>query len=181
MDHTNPRLRKQDRVFSFDISAPPTDLSRVRGPSLIAALPASKSPLIRRFEALVSPLAPAELESLAQRSAAVSRRQFGRTMRLFAPLYLSNECINNCAYCGFSRDNPILRTTLSPDQVAAEAAHLHSLGFRNLLLVAGEHPGFVSEGYLQECLRVSPVQVECDCGIDLPVHTFGDALRRLCR
>ena len=75
-------------------------------------------------------------------------------MRLFAPLYLSNECVNNCTYCGFSRDNPILRTTLELDQVAAEAAHLHSLGFRNLLLVAGEHPKFVSEGYLQDCLRI---------------------------
>ena len=78
-------------------------------------------------------------------------------MRLFAPLYLSNECVNNCSYCGFSRDNPILRTTLTPDQVETEARHLHSQGFRNLLLVAGEHPKFVSEGYLQECLhRLAP-------------------------
>ena len=41
-------------------------------------------------------------------------------MRLFAPLYLSSECINNCQYCGFSRDNPILRVTLSTDEVEAE-------------------------------------------------------------
>ena len=45
-------------------------------------------------------------------------------MRLFAPLYLSNECINNCRYCGFSRDNPILRVTLDVDEVVAEARHL---------------------------------------------------------
>jgi len=75
-------------------------------------------------------------------------------MRLFAPLYLSNECVNNCSYCGFSRDNPILRTTLTLDQLATEARHLHSFGFRNILLVAGEHPKFVSEGYLQDCLRL---------------------------
>ena len=112
-----------------------------------------KSPLLQRFEALLAPASAQQLEALARRSAALSRRHFGRTMRLFAPLYLSNECVNNCRYCGFSRDNPILRTTLSPDQVAAEAAHLHGQGFRNLLLVAGEHPKFVSEGYLQECLR----------------------------
>lgn len=78
-------------------------------------------------------------------------------MRLFAPLYVSNECVNNCTYCGFSRDNPILRTTLTPDQVETEARYLHSLGFRNILLVAGEHPKFVSDGYLQECLhRLAP-------------------------
>jgi len=95
---------------------------------------------------------PASLEAMAQRSRALTRRHFGRTMRLFAPLYLSNECVNNCSYCGFSRDAGILRTTLSVDQVMTEARHLHAQGFRNLLLVAGEHPKFVNEGYLQDCL-----------------------------
>jgi 2-iminoacetate synthase len=74
-------------------------------------------------------------------------------MRLFAPLYLSNECINNCSYCGFSRDNPILRVTLNLDQVEKEARHLMEQGFRNILLVAGEHPKFVSNGYLEACLE----------------------------
>jgi len=74
-------------------------------------------------------------------------------MRLFAPLYLSNECINNCRYCGFSRDNPILRVTLEVDEVVAEAQHLARQGFRQILLVAGEHPKFVSRDYLAECVR----------------------------
>ena len=74
-------------------------------------------------------------------------------MRLFAPLYLSNECVNNCQYCGFSRDNPILRVTLQIPQVIAEARHLAEQGFRSVLLVAGEHPRFVSDGYLEECIR----------------------------
>jgi len=71
---------------------------------------------------------------------------------LFAPLYLSNECVNNCAYCGFSRDNPILRVTLSVNEVRREAAALKAEGFRNILLVAGEHPKFVSNGYLRDCV-----------------------------
>jgi 2-iminoacetate synthase len=83
----------------------------------------------------------------------VTRQHFGKAIRLFAPLYLSNECINNCAYCGFSRDNEILRVTLTPDQVEAEADFLLGQGFRNLLLVAGEHPRFVSNGYLEEVLK----------------------------
>jgi 2-iminoacetate synthase len=74
-------------------------------------------------------------------------------MRLFAPLYLSNECINNCQYCGFSRDNPILRVTLSLAQVVAEGRYLASEGFRQILLVAGEHPKFVSQDYLADCVR----------------------------
>lgn len=110
-------------------------------------------PARRAFAGLLEPCSDAALEKLAARSQAVTLRQFGRTMRLFAPLYLSNECINNCKYCGFSRDNPILRVTLPVAQVVAEARHLAALGFRNILLVAGEHPKFVSSGYLAACIR----------------------------
>ena len=104
------------------------------------------------FAQLISPAAGGFLEEMARRSQAMTQRRFGKTIRLFAPLYLSNECINNCKYCGFSRDNPILRVTLSVDEVRREAAALAAEGFRNVLLVAGEHPKFVSNGYLAECV-----------------------------
>lgn len=118
------------------------------------ALPARKSPLMERFAALLEPKGPAQIEAMAKESRMITRRNFGRTMRLFAPLYVSNECVNNCSYCGFSRDNnAILRVTLTVDQVIAEAKHLVAQGFRNILLVAGEHPKFVSDGYLEECIR----------------------------
>lgn len=110
------------------------------------------TPLMRRFEHLISEETGGPLEALARRSQQTTRRHFGKTMRLFAPLYVSNECVNNCSYCGFSRDAGIFRTTLTVAQVVAEAKHLYDLGFRNILLVAGEHPKFVSDGYLQECL-----------------------------
>ena len=112
-----------------------------------------RSELIARFEYLIAPKSDQELETMAQTSRALTLQNFGRTMRLFAPLYLSNECINNCQYCGFSRDNPILRVTLTVDEVVAEAQHLARQGFRQILLVAGEHPKFVSGGYLAECVR----------------------------
>ncbi|MEY2530451.1 MAG: 2-iminoacetate synthase [Verrucomicrobiota bacterium] len=112
-----------------------------------------KSSTVRRFENLIGPKSEAELEAMAQRSRSLTLQNFGRTMRLFAPLYLSNECINNCRYCGFSRDNPILRVTLTVDQVIAEARHLLEHGFRQILLVAGEHPKFVSKNYLGDCVR----------------------------
>ena len=104
------------------------------------------------FANLVSPAASEFLEHLGRRSHTMTQQRFGKVIRLFAPLYLSNECINNCQYCGFSRDNPILRVTLSLDEVKREAAELKSQGFRNLLLVAGEHPKFVSGNYLRECI-----------------------------
>jgi len=110
------------------------------------------TPLMRRFSQMISPETGGTLEALAKQSQEITRRHFGRTMRLFAPLYVSNECVNNCSYCGFSRDAGIFRTTLTVEQVMREARHLYGLGFRNVLLVAGEHPKFVSEGYLQKCL-----------------------------
>src|SRR5580765_4712808 len=102
-----------------------------------------KSELVQRFEDLIAPKSDRELEAMAQASRSLTLQNFGRTMRLFAPLYLSNECINNCRYCGFSRDNPILRVTLTVDEVAIEADQLLQRGFRQVLLVAGEHPKFV--------------------------------------
>lgn len=114
---------------------------------------ALESPFAARFRRRLDPVNDAQLERLAAESAALTRRHFGRTMRLFAPLYLSNECINSCSYCGFSRENAILRVTLEVDQMLAEARHLAAEGFRNILLVAGEHPKFVSNGYLEQCVR----------------------------
>jgi 2-iminoacetate synthase len=133
-------------------------------------LPEEKSPLVRRFESLLQPDVP--LESLAADSQQLTRQYFGRTMRLFAPLYVSNECVNVCKYCGFSRNNPIFRVTLSLDEMEREARHLTQEGFRNILIVAGEHPKFVSNNYLRDCtarlrdivpaisLEVGPMETE---------------------
>lgn len=118
------------------------------------------------FARLLSPGAGEILEDLCRRSQAVTRQRFGKVIRLFAPLYLSNECINNCRYCGFSRDNPILRVTLSIEEVLREARSLKAQGFRNLLLVAGEHPKFVSPEYLAGCVRALRDEVP---GISLEV------------
>jgi len=119
------------------------------------------------FAQLISPVAGALLEDMGRQSHALTQKRFGKVIRLFAPLYLSNECINNCKYCGFSRDNSILRVTLSLDEVRREAAELQRQGFRNVLLVAGEHPKFVSNGYLAACIatvRESAPSVSLEVG-----------------
>lgn len=127
---------------------------------------------LRNFCALLDPKDDSQIESMAQRAVALTRQHFGKAIRLFAPLYLSNECINSCAYCGFSRENAILRVTLEIDQVLVEARYLAKEGFRNILLVAGEHPKFVSTEYLSLCvsrlaqeipdisLEVAPMEIE---------------------
>jgi 2-iminoacetate synthase len=120
---------------------------------------AQPAPGLSDFARLISPAAAGWLEPMAARSQRMTRQRFGRVIRLFAPLYLSNECINHCRYCGFSRDNPIVRVTLSPAEVEAEAQALLAQGFRNLLLVAGEHPKFISPDYLRECVERLQSQV----------------------
>ena len=133
--------------------------------SLASSLQAARRSLgksslsLNDFAHLISPAATGILESLCQRSQQLTLQRFGKVIRLFAPLYLSNECINNCKYCGFSRDNPILRVTLSVDEVRREASSLVEQGFRNILLVSGEHPKFVSTGYLADCVSALLEQV----------------------
>ena len=111
------------------------------------------------FAHLISPAGSELLEALSRRSRQMTQQRFGKVIRLFAPLYLSNECINACKYCGFSRKRPILRVTLMPEEVRREARALLEQGFRNILLVAGEHPKFVSAAYLAECVGLLHAEV----------------------
>jgi 2-iminoacetate synthase len=107
---------------------------------------------LERVGTLLSPAAADVLELVAQRAHAITVERFGKTMSLFAPLYLSNECVCTCTYCGFSMGLPIRRRTLRVDEVVAEARTLASRGFRNVLLVSSEHPKQVSPAYLAECV-----------------------------
>jgi 2-iminoacetate synthase len=118
---------------------------RSRGPGEMATL--------EDLAALLSPAAGARLEDLAQLAHTVTIRRFGPTVRLYAPLYLSNECVSVCTYCGFSAGNDIRRRTLSVPEVSAEADALHRQGFRHVLLVAGEHARIVSKDYLVACVE----------------------------
>ena len=100
------------------------------------------------FAALLSPAADRHLEEMAAEAHRLTIRRFGRTVHLFAPLYLSNECVSVCTYCGFSAGNDIARRTLTIDEVEREGRALSDRGFRHLLLVAGEHARIVSKDYL---------------------------------
>ena len=117
----------------------------------LEGLPFARSRAVETFAELM--FGPKRLEDLAKQARGETRKNFGRTMRLFAPLYLSNECVNSCQYCGFSKENPIRRVTLTPDEVESEAKYLAGQGFRNLLLVSGEHPREVPVSYLAQAVK----------------------------
>jgi 2-iminoacetate synthase len=109
----------------------------------------TRSPLgLDSLIGLLSPAAENYLEEIAQRAHRLTEQRFGKTISLFAPIYLSNECTNSCAYCGFNIRNPIERLTLTVDQAIIEARHLHNQGFRHLLLVSGEAPNIASIPYM---------------------------------
>jgi 2-iminoacetate synthase len=104
------------------------------------------------FLALISPAAAHLLEPMAQLSHARTVRRFGRTMQMYAPLYLSNECQNVCTYCGFSVTNKIPRRTLTPGEILREAGVLKKLGFEHVLIVTGEAPRHVGIPYFCDAL-----------------------------
>lgn len=109
-------------------------------------------PALQDIPALFSPAADPYLERMAQRAAALTERRFGKVIQLYAPLYLSNECLNHCTYCGFSRTNTIPRLTLTLDQVEQESQVLLDEGFRHVLVVSGEAPRAVGYHYLTSVL-----------------------------
>jgi 2-iminoacetate synthase len=112
---------------------------------------------LRDLAALLSPAAEARVEELAQAASRLTLQRFGRAVRLFAPLYVSNACLSTCTYCGFSKGLDVLRRTLSPEEVEAEAKLLCERGFRHLLLVSGEHRVDVSPDYLLDVVaRLAP-------------------------
>ena len=120
---------------------------------VVAAIDGSTEGLAR-VAALLSPVAAREfLEPMAQAAHRITVQRFGRVLQMYAPLYVSNECIDSCTYCGFSREHPVRRITLKVEEAAREAEILRRQGFRHVLLVSGEHPRIVSTGYLVSVVR----------------------------
>jgi 2-iminoacetate synthase len=103
-----------------------------------------------RLVTLLSPAAEAFLETMAQQARALTIQRFGRTIQLYAPLYVSNVCVNSCRYCGYNKTTQIDRTRLTIEQAVSDAAVIAGEGFRHLLLVSGEDTQFVSPEYLCE-------------------------------
>ena len=91
-----------------------------------------------------------ELSELMVSARKETLKHFGRTIQLYAPLYISNECVNSCVYCGFNRCSGIKRSTLTIEQIIGEAKHLLSEGFQHLLLLTGEDQVKVPVGYIRE-------------------------------
>jgi len=105
------------------------------------------------FLTLLSPRALEHLELLAQRAHELTLANFGRVISLYAPLYISNYCENDCLYCGFKYSNRIQRRKLSVSEVEREAQELAHSGIRQVLLLTGESKSESPVTYIKECVQ----------------------------
>ncbi|MBU0686245.1 MAG: 2-iminoacetate synthase ThiH [Candidatus Margulisbacteria bacterium] len=102
---------------------------------------------------LLSPAAEKNLSKLSIKAKNKTLQHFGRTIKLYAPLYLSSYCRNSCVYCNFNKKNKTARRRLSLKEAQKEAQILFDYGFRHILLVAGEDPDFINREYLAELIK----------------------------
>lgn len=108
----------------------------------------------RDFLTLLSPTAEGFLEEMAQKAHDITIRQFGKTMQLFTPMYLSNYCSNQCVYCGFNCSNTIPRKRLTLEEVETEARAIAETGLKHVLILTGEAPKKAGIDYLKACCKI---------------------------
>ncbi|KAF0152564.1 MAG: thiamine biosynthesis protein ThiH [Ignavibacteria bacterium] len=93
------------------------------------------------------------LEEMYNTAKDVKEKIYGNRLVLFAPLYVTNLCVNNCMYCAFRRDNKELtRKSLTVDEVRNETEYLVGQGHKRVLLVCGEHPQKAKMSFIGECV-----------------------------
>ncbi|HOJ51843.1 MAG TPA: 2-iminoacetate synthase ThiH [Syntrophales bacterium] len=108
----------------------------------------------RDFLCLLSPAADAYLEEMARRAHQETLQYFGKTIRLYTPLYISDFCENACVYCGFSRHNPFTRKKLSLPEVEKEGEIISQQGFQDLLVLTGESRTFSPVSYIAHACKL---------------------------
>jgi 2-iminoacetate synthase len=102
---------------------------------------------------LLSPAATAFLEPMACIAGDLTRRHFGHTIGLYAPLYISDYCINQCTYCGFHAGTGFPRTKLTMGQIDCEARVIAGTGIRHILVLTGEAPARTPITYLEAAVK----------------------------
>jgi 2-iminoacetate synthase len=112
---------------------------------------------------------PDAIEKLFEAARYVKEEIYGKRLVLFAPLYISNYCSNECLYCAFrSRNSAAQRRALSQQEIAEETRSLIASGQKRILLVAGEEGSRFNLDYILKSIDTVYV-----------VHEGGDEIRRI--
>ena len=98
---------------------------------------------------LLSPQALLYLEDMAQIAHKRTVQQFGYTIQLFTPMYISNYCDNGCVYCGYSHHSGIAREKLSLEDIELEAKAIAETGLEQVLVLTGESKSCSPPSYIQ--------------------------------
>lgn len=102
---------------------------------------------------LISPVASGLMPEMRNKASLLKKMHFGKTVKLYMPLYISSYCINNCLYCGFRTASRSERKRLSVSEVLKDAQVIRKYGIDSLLLVTGEDPKFISVEFLSQAIR----------------------------
>ncbi|MEI7437554.1 MAG: [FeFe] hydrogenase H-cluster radical SAM maturase HydG [bacterium] len=122
------------------LDAAPASPDRIRE---IIAKALEKQPLAVAETAALLNAGPALTEEIFEAARQLKRNVYGNRIVLFAPVYIGNKCINDCAYCAFRSGNTeAVRRTLTPDEIQAQIARLEDQGHKRLILVFGEHADY---------------------------------------
>lgn len=136
----------------------PADLGRLRE---VIAKATEKQPLdLAETAVLLTADQPAAVEQVFDAARQLKRDIYGNRIVLFAPLYVGNDCINDCLYCAFRRSNrETVRRTLSLDDLQAQVEALENKGHKRLIMVYGEHPRYSPEFIAETVRKVYSVRV----------------------
>lgn len=93
-----------------------------------------------------------DLNEIYSLAGEIKKDIYGKRIVVFAPLYVSDYCVNNCVYCGYKRDNKFSRRKLTMEEVAQEVKILEQMGHKRLALELGEDPVNATIDYVLECL-----------------------------
>ena len=94
------------------------------------------------------------LEEMFETARKIKEKIYGKRIVMFAPLYVSNYCVNNCEYCGYKHDNDELsRKKLNREELIEEVKSLEKLGHKRIALEAGEDPINCSLDYILDCIK----------------------------
>lgn len=104
---------------------------------------------------MLSPGALPHLDIMALKAKDLTNIRFGKNINMYIPLYLSNECSNSCAYCGFNINSPISRQTLTLNEAEKEMKKIAAAGMKDILLLTGEAPAKAGAGYLEDIIRIA--------------------------
>jgi 2-iminoacetate synthase len=129
----------------------PADAGVVRD---VIAKSLSKQPLsVEETAALLAAGEPELLEQIFDAARQLKRDVYGNRIVLFAPVYIGNNCTNDCLYCAFRRSNRTeIRRTLDADEIRQQVLALENKGHKRLILVFGEHPDYDAR-FMAECVQ----------------------------